>query len=466
MTPVLDIYPVTYHDNPLEYFQALRQRPDAVLLDSGRPEAPGGRFDIMSSDPLDILEVAADGIATTRNGQVTSQHPFEAQQQLLEQLPALSADSPCRDCELPFVGGLIGYWGYELGRHLEPVGNKARAVTSLPLARIGLYDWALIQDHDQCKSWLVASAERRRQVEQWLGTKRPTGKFALTSEFSANLTQAEYQQRFEAVKRYIHAGDCYQINLAQRFSAHYEGDLWQAYQYLRQATPTPFAGFMAWERQSDRCQQAILSLSPERFIEACDGQVEARPIKGTRPRGSTPDEDRAMAETLTTSIKDRAENVMIVDLLRNDLGRVCRPGSVSVPQLCGLESYANVHHLVSVIRGQLIAGLSPLQLLEAAFPGGSITGAPKVRAMQIIDELEPDQRSAYCGSLGYIDVRGHMDTSIAIRTLVADAGQLHLWGGGGLVADSDANEEYAETLTKIRHLMDALISGPEQHCKQ
>src|SRR5690606_10473794 len=159
-------------------------------------------------------------------------------------------------------------------------------------------------------------------------------------------------------------------------------------------------------------------------------------------------------------------NVMIVDLLRNDLGRVCRPGSVSVPQLCGLESYANVHHLVSVIRGQLMTGLSPLQLLEAAFPGGSITGAPKVRAMQIIDELEPDQRSAYCGSLGYIDVRGHMDTSIAIRTLVADAGQLHVWGGGGLVADSDANEEYAETLTKIRHLMDALISGPGQHCKQ
>jgi para-aminobenzoate synthetase component 1 len=184
--------------------------------------------------------------------------------------------------------------------------------------------------------------------------------------------------------------------------------------------------------------------------------VETRPIKGTRPRGRTPEEDRALSDELLSSTKDRAENVMIVDLLRNDLGRVCTPGSIRVPQLCQLESYPNVHHLVSVVQGQLAAQHSPLSLLTAAFPGGSITGAPKIRAMQIIDELEPCQRSVYCGSLGYIDVRGSMDTSIAIRTMVADDGALHVWGGGGLVADSKADEEYTETLDKIRHLIDAL----------
>ncbi len=212
---------------------------------------------------------------------------------------------------------------------------------------------------------------------------------------------------------------------------------------------------MAWH-SGDR-QQGILSLSPERFLRCdADGRVETRPIKGTRPRGTNPAEDRRLADELSASLKDRAENVMIVDLLRNDLGRVCRPGSVRVPQLCGLESYANVHHLVSVVCGQLAEGRRALDLLAAAFPGGSITGAPKVRAMQIIDELEPSRRSIYCGSLGYVDVRGQMDTSIAIRTAVADGGQLHLWGGGGLVADSDVEAEYAETLAKIRHLMQAL----------
>ncbi|MDX5376629.1 MAG: anthranilate synthase component I family protein, partial [Halomonas sp.] len=189
--------------------------------------------------------------------------------------------------------------------------------------------------------------------------------------------------------------------------------------------------------------------------------VETRPIKGTRPRGATPEEDRHLAEALKASPKDRAENVMIVDLLRNDLGRVCRPGSVRVPQLCGLESYANVHHLVSVVCGELEAGRRPLDLLAAAFPGGSITGAPKVRAMQIIDELEPSRRSVYCGSLGFVDVRGNMDTSIAIRTAMADGERLHLWGGGGLVADSEVEAEYVETLDKIRHLMAAL--GETKH---
>jgi para-aminobenzoate synthetase component I len=451
MTIRLEITPLPYRDDPLGYFATLRHRPGAVLLDSGRPIAPGGRYDIMSSDPLTVLTVDDQGRMAGGEPETQSLAPFAAQQALLD---SLALEPP--DSDLPFLGGLIGYWGYDLGRCLEPVAGQSRQVVGLPASRTGLHDWALIQDHWRGESWLVASAARREQVMDWLQRPpRQASPFRLLAPFTGELDHAGYARRFAAVQAYIRAGDCYQINLAQRFSAPFSGDLWDAYRRLRQATPTPFSGYLAWA--TDQGEQAILSLSPERFLRCHDdGHVETRPIKGTRPRGNTPEADRRLADELAASLKDRAENVMIVDLLRNDLGRVCRPGSVKVPQLCGLESYANVHHLVSIVRGELAAGRRPLDLLAAAFPGGSITGAPKVRAMQIIDELEPSRRSVYCGSLGYVDVRGHMDTSIAIRTAVADAGRLHLWGGGGLVADSDVDAEYAETLDKIRHLMSSL----------
>lgn len=450
MTTALTITALPYAPDPLALFAKLRQRPGAVLLDSGRPKATNGRYDILTSDPLATLEIGPSGQTTFESETLAlpaSLSDTTAQQQwLLEQLP-----SPLQESELPFLGGLIGYWSYDFGRNEAAIPSQHPPATQLPLARLGLFDWCITFDHATQTAWLVGSEERRSQVMTWLNEPAaPTAPFRLTQPFLAELSQAEYTQRFTAVQRYIRAGDCYQINLAQRFSARYQGDEWQAYLKLREATPTPFSGFMAWG------EQAVMSLSPERFIQSRHGLVETRPIKGTRPRGHTPEQDRALADDLLSSTKDRAENVMIVDLLRNDLGRVCTPGSIRVPQLCQLESYPNVHHLVSVVQGQLAPQHSPLSLLTAAFPGGSITGAPKIRAMQIIDELEPCQRSVYCGSLGYIDIRGSMDTSIAIRTMVADAGNLHVWGGGGLVADSQAEEEYAETLDKIRHLIGAL----------
>ncbi|WP_249977189.1 aminodeoxychorismate synthase component I [Vreelandella olivaria] len=450
MTSALTITALPYSPAPLETFSRLRQRPGAVLLDSGRPAA-SGRYDIMSSDALATLEIMPNGEPVFNSSQLQipetlAGDPTAQQQWMLDQLPICPLSS-----ELPFLGGLIGYWSYDLGRDHLAISSQHTHVTRLPMARLGLYDWCITFDHETQQAWLVATPQRRKQVIQWLSAPTAPGTpFQLTSPFAAELSQTEYTKRFTIVQRYIRAGDCYQINLAQRFSANYEGDVWQAYLRLRKATPTPFSGFMAWKNQ------AVLSLSPERFIQCRDRVVETRPIKGTRPRGATPAEDLALAEQLLSSTKDRAENVMIVDLLRNDLGRVCDPGTIRVPQLCQLESYPNVHHLVSVVQGQLSKQHTPLSLLSAAFPGGSITGAPKIRAMQIIDELEPCQRSVYCGSLGYIDTRGSMDTSIAIRTMVADAGTLHVWGGGGLVADSKAEEEYTETLDKIRHLIGAL----------
>lgn len=446
MRPRLDIIPLPYHVSPLERFSRIRHRQGAILLDSGHPEGPGGRYDILSCDPQAVLEVTPEGQVHCNANVPLPADPFLAQQALLDSL-----DLEIPDSDLPFMGGLLGFWSYDLGRQLERLPSQAREMTSLPWSRLGLYDWALIQDHLKKEAWLVATSQRQEQVRRWLDLlPAPGPTFSITAPFVAELDRAGYAERFRAVQRYIHSGDCYQINLAQRFSAPYRGDLWHAYRVLRHATPTPYAAYMAWD------DKAVLSLSPERFLQVKDGQVETRPIKGTRPRGSSPEEDARLAEALKASVKDRAENVMIVDLLRNDLGRVCQPGSVQVPQLCGLESYANVHHLVSVVTGLLKTHHSPIDLLAAAFPGGSITGAPKVRAMQIIDELEPSRRSVYCGSLGYVDCRGRMDTSIAIRTVVADAGRLHIWGGGGLVADSEEMTEYQETLDKIGRLMNAL----------
>ncbi|MGO3004145.1 MAG: aminodeoxychorismate synthase component I [Halomonas sp.] len=450
MIKALTITALPYSTDPLGAFACLRKRPGAVLLDSGRPIA-SGRFDILSSDPLATLEVSGDGIVSVESNQLSppaqlANDAFAHQQWLLDQLAI-----PNQPSELPFLGGLIGYWSYDLGRNTLSISGLKTSAVSLPQARLGLYDWCITFDHAAQQAWLIATPERRKEVESWLAQEpMQDSVFTLSSTFKAEQSHAEYVTRFDAVQRYIRAGDCYQINLAQRFYADYQGDEWQAYLLLRKATPTPFSGFMTWN------DKAVLSLSPERFIQSRDGQVETRPIKGTRPRGQTPDEDKALAEQLLSSRKDRAENVMIVDLLRNDLGRVCLPGSIRVPQLCHLESYPNVHHLVSVVQGTLAEDCNPLTLLKAAFPGGSITGAPKIRAMQIIDELEPCKRSVYCGSLGYVDVRGSMDTSIAIRTMVAEAGKLHVWGGGGLVADSQAGEEYTETLDKIRHLIEAL----------
>ncbi|MCK8068905.1 aminodeoxychorismate synthase component I [Cobetia sp. 1CM21F] len=460
----------------LSRFARLRSRPDAVLLDSGQPSLAGGRFDIISSDPLAVLEQGPHG------GTLTGPLPetmrdlsqfsealerlarlpvIEAQRQLLTLLPqTLAGEELARHDltaeDLPFIAGLLGYWSYDFGRALEDLPATTEDDIALPWARLGLYDWALISDHQRQQSWLIASPQRRRQVLEWLEQPAPrSADFALDTPFAPLLDRAGYGERFRQVMEYLHAGDCYQINLTQRFSADCSGDSWDAYLRLRQATPTPYAGYLSWQDAQGE-EMAIVSVSPERFVEVNHRAVETKPIKGTRARGATPEEDARLAAELLESPKDRAENVMIVDLLRNDLGRVSAPGSVKVPSLCALESYANVHHSVSTITSTLDEGRDALDLLGAAFPGGSITGAPKIRAMQIIEELEPVRRSAYCGSLGYLDIRGHMDTSIAIRTAVIAEGQVHLWGGGGLVADSEEEAEYRESLAKIQRLMEAL----------
>jgi para-aminobenzoate synthetase component 1 len=439
------LHPLPYTSNPAEYFSRIRHAPGAVLLDSGWPSADRGRFDLLSAWPTEQLLVQAG----------ESGNAFL--QRLRDSLERLGPAELPGDCPLPFAGGLIGYLAYDFGRRLEPLPAQAVDDLQLPDARLGIYAWALISDHQQSTTHLMfhptlVDAERQRLVA--LFTEAPVAaaaSFKLTDVFKANLSASDYRDAFERIQAYIQAGDCYQVNFAQRFQADYQGDPWAAYCALRGACPTPFSGYQGLPDGN-----ALLSLSPERFVRVSGRQVETRPIKGTRPRGIDAAEDSAYAEELLASTKDRAENLMIVDLLRNDLGRTCRIGSVKVPELFSLESYPNVHHLVSSVTGELADNKDPLDLIAGSFPGGSITGAPKIRAMQIIDELEPTRRALYCGSLMYLDVRGEMDSSIAIRSLLAKDGQISCWGGGGIVADSDCEAEYQESITKVRVLLETL----------
>jgi para-aminobenzoate synthetase component 1 len=275
-------------------------------------------------------------------------------------------------------------------------------------------------------------------------------RFRLEREFFSNMSREYYVKAFERIQNYLLSGDCYQVNLAQRFSAPYSGSGWLAYRHLRECVPAPWSAYLGID------DSAILCFSPERFLSVNSGVVETKPIKGTRPRGNCQRTDLALKNELLDSQKDQAENLMIVDLLRNDLSKNCTCGTVEVDQLFAVESFSNVHHLVSTIHGRLRSDKTILDLLRGCFPGGSITGAPKRRAMEIIDELEPDNRQIYCGSIFYINFNGDMDSNVAIRTLLCDSGNIHCWGGGGVVADSTADSEYQESLDKIQVFLNEL----------
>lgn len=444
--PLVRCFPLAYEADPSRRFDLIRHAQGAILLDAGQPKAYRGRFDLMSAWPIETLEPKP---------QERGSAFFQRLRQALERLgPTAVAE---QDQPLPFAGGLMGMLSYDFGQRLEHLPQQAMDDIGLPDARLGLYGWALISDHQQQRSYLMFhpafSRGEQACIQALFVQDEPTaacGSFKLSTAFTPELSPETYQQAIARIQDYIQAGDCYQVNFTQRFRATYQGDPWLAYQALRRACPTPFAAYMAWE------DTAIASLSPERFLKVSQGQVEARPIKGTRPRRAAIEHDQAEIQQLKDSLKDRAENLMIVDLLRNDLGRSCQIGSIRVPELFAIESYPNVHHLVSSVTGALAEGKDALDLLAGSFPGGSITGAPKIRAMQIIDELEPCRRQLYCGSLLYVDVRGEMDSSIAIRSLIFKQGQVHCWGGGGIVMDSEAEAEYQESLTKVRVLMQTL----------
>lgn len=453
---------IPYRSDAADYLEALRSLGGSIWLDSGKPGSVFGRWDILTAAPLFTLRLEpalrCHGAtpAAVQNATTLKDAIEQSLQWLNEQMEEPPADGLA--AEAPFQAGLIGHWSYDLGLSLHNIPPDRADNVHLPPVSLGCHTWALVQDHDSRQALLLfhpATPDRlRRQVLDRLArinhSAEPSSEFRLTRPFHASISQNDYLAAIERIRDYIHAGDCYQVNFTQHWSAPFEGDPWQAYRLLRTPLASPFSAWL------DLGQQQVLCLSPERFIEIRGRNVETRPIKGTLRRGATTEEDARNAATLMASHKDRAENLMIVDLMRNDLGRSCEPGSIRADRLFELESYPSVHHLVSTITGTLRSDVTPAGLLMAAFPGGSITGAPKRRAMEIIEELEQAHRGLYCGCIGYFDIRGDMDTNIVIRTLVAEDGRLHCWAGGGIIADSDPAQEYQESFDKVRMLLEAL----------
>ncbi|HFI5333107.1 TPA: aminodeoxychorismate synthase component 1 [Serratia liquefaciens] len=433
----------------LELFAPLAQHPWAMLLHSGFAEHSHNRFDILVTAPKVTLTTRGQitEICRGMEEQQSQEDPFQLLQQQLEQ----QNQHPAANTDLPFQGGALGLFGYDLGRRVEKLPQMAQADITLPDMAVGIYDWALIADHHK-KTLTLLSYEDVEQRWQWLCSQQsePQQDFTLTSRWQANMTRQQYGEKFQRIQQYLRSGDCYQINLAQRFSADYQGDEWQAFQQLSASNRAPFSAFL---RLPDN---AVLSVSPERFLWLENQQIQTRPIKGTLPRMADAEQDAQQAQRLANSAKDRAENLMIVDLLRNDIGRVAEPGSVKVPELFVVEPFPAVHHLVSTITALLPERTPATELLRACFPGGSITGAPKVRAMEIIEELEPQRRNAYCGSIGYISACGTMDTNITIRTLFTESGRIYCSAGGGIVADSQEQAEYQETFDKVGRILPQL----------
>jgi len=450
---------IPYQTNSAELFAKIADWPWAVFLDSGQPTSQFGRYDIMAAKPF--MRLVTNGqqtvIADADGESSSSSDPFELLKKTL-------APYQSTKTVLPFEGGAIGYFSYDLSRRVEHLPSVALDAENMPQMMVGIYDWAVVVDHQSQRAYLVSHCKHSKTAHDWPSLcalldeplkPTPQADFKINSALQSNMSQAQYNAAFNRIKQYIHEGDCYQVNLAQRFSAQASGDAWSAYLALRDISPAPFMNYLNLHDGKSSLQ--VLSASPERFLQLRGRHVETRPIKGTRPRSDNPDKDASNANDLQNSPKDHAENLMIVDLLRNDISKVCETGSVRADKLFAVESFANVHHLVSTVTGKLAGDKTAIDLLRACFPGGSITGAPKLRAMEIIEELEPNCRGLYCGAIGYIGFDGNMDTNIAIRTAVYSHDEIRFYAGGGVVADSELAKEFRETLDKASSML-ALIA--------
>lgn len=441
------------YGDPFAYFVAFAKQPYAQLLDSAQIDPEQGRYSFILLNPKHRIR-SKNGVCELDGQAATATNPFDLIADVLTDMPTTV---PLQDLP-PFQGGVAGIFGYDLAPHIENIPQAGLDPVNVPDLAVGIYDLVIGFDHVKQTAHIIAHDRdgvtgqvRAAQLADKLKRSEEPVYNPFTPNWSSPFDQDSYCQTIQRTIDYIRAGDIFQANITQCFQADLpEGfDPFAFYGNLRRVNPALFAAYLNFG------DFQIASSSPERFLQVQNKQVETRPIKGTRPRHSDPATDQAEAEALINSPKDRAENTMIVDLLRNDLSRVCKPHSVTVPELCGLHSFASVHHLVSTVTGELQDDKSPLDLLRASFPGGSITGAPKVRAMEIIAELEPSQRGPYCGAIGYIGFDGSMDTNIVIRSLTFAHQQAFAQVGGGIVYDSDPLGEYEETLTKARALFKA-----------
>lgn len=428
-----------------ELYTIFKDEEHSFILDSAMGEKRLGRYSFISANPFKVMRFKD-----------SPKNPLE---ELREELNKYKVEN---NSELPFIGGAVGYLSYDLVHHIEKLPRKAIDDIGIPELYMGFYDWVIVVDHLKAETYLATpelniakEAEKIEEITEIIRDNEREYNYTIASEvgeyqsisLKSNFTKDDYLETIEQVRRYIKSGDIYQANLTQRFTGEVSVSSYELYRDLRRNSPAPFGAFLNFGDVD------ILSNSPERFIQVRDRIVETRPIKGTRPRGKTIQEDEALKSELLNSKKDRAELLMIVDLERNDLGKVSRTGTVKVPELFELEEYTNVHHLVATVQGELREDKDLVDLIEATFPGGSITGAPKIRAMEIIDELEPTQRSVYTGAIGYLGFDGSLDLNIAIRTIIKKKNQIYFQVGGGITWDSNPKEEYQETLDKAESII-------------
>jgi para-aminobenzoate synthetase component 1 len=448
---------------PVEVAARLARQPGFAWLDSAAPDHPLSRTDLLAFAPWATIRVNADRLTlSTAHGTGSSNDPLASLAAILAPLRPPAGEAPAPG----FAGGAIGYLAYDLGRLVERIPDRALDDRPGDDLYLGLHDWVLRFDHATA-TWDLAATAREPAVEPpealldraeqalraALDAPPVAGPAGLTGPAVSGFTEAAYQAAVSRALEHIRAGDIYQVNLSQRFAGPVAGPAFPVYRRLRERVRPAFGAYL------EAPGLTVLSLSPERFLEVRGDRIETRPIKGTRPRGATPARDRTLAAELLASPKDRAELAMIVDLERNDLGRVARPGSVRVTGHAELYTLPTVHHTVSSVEARLRPGVDVADLLRATFPGGSITGAPKIRAMEIIEALEPCRRGVYTGSVGYLGYDGQLDLSIAIRTVAWHDGRALVHAGGGIVAASDPGAEYEETLDKARALLEGLRYG-------
>lgn len=460
------VHPIPYQE-PQDVYLKFMHSPWSLWLDSAA-HSEQGRYSFITVDPFSTFVCKRNKIVCDQ--QILYGNPFE----LLKQKIIHYQLDPIFPA-IPFPGGVAGFFGYELNQHIETIPSKQVDDMQVPDLMVGFFDVVIGFDHHEKLAWICSTGlpQREKKANQLRAKRRleavleplhkplskeirnSTHAFKALHAVTSNFSPEHYMSAVEKVKNYIYLGDIFEANIAQRFSGILHGaeDTFPLYQQLRRRNPAPFAAYLKFGKT------CIASASPERFIQLKrNRQVEACPIKGTRPRGGTLVEDKQLAEELAASEKDRAENIMIVDLIRNDLSKVCENHSVKVEKLCNLVTYSNVHHLVSQIVGQLNKNKTAIDLLEACFPGGSVTGAPKPRAMEIIAEIEPHVRGPYCGSMGYIGSDGTMDLSIVIRTFVMQGKKISFHAGGAVTTGSHAELEYRETLDKVMVLQKILTN--------
>ena len=414
-----------------EAYEALADSPYALFFDSNRPSHPNNRWSFICWAPVETIETK-NGVIFHDRKKIEATDFFTFLQSRLD-----NYNFNPQGHNIPFTGGAAGYFGYDLGRQLEDLPDQTIDDMKTPDACIGIYTNVLAFDHKNNKAWKIGGADLPPVKNRKTYTQD-------TLDWKTHKADKDYCRDIAKIIDYIHAGEVYQVNLSRRFEANLpEGfNAYGHYKNLRDINPAPFSAFMNFG------DVTLVSCSPERFLSVTGSEVETRPIKGTLPSTQN-------ADILIKSAKDRAENTMIVDLLRNDLSKVCDYHSVKVPELCMLETFAGVHHLVSTVKGILQEGKTATDLLRACFPGGSITGAPKIRAMEIIEELEETRRGPYCGAIGYISFNGRMDTNIVIRTLVYTGGKAYLQTGGGIVSDSIPEKELQESLDKAAKIFES-----------